>query len=113
MKVEVVRRTFEAAKHPKKSAERARLNEDAITSEYLPSHRYAIRYPFIMSDGRQNPIQPFMTHTYHTKAEAERDAEYQTKLARAASCARGIHARHIPLSFGKYKCQDCGVIKQY
>lgn len=37
----VHRRTFEAKQHPKGSAERARLNEDARTSEYMPSYRYA------------------------------------------------------------------------
>lgn len=36
----VIRRTFEAAKHPKGSEERARLNEDARTSEYMTSYRY-------------------------------------------------------------------------
>jgi hypothetical protein len=38
--VEVIRRTFEAATHPKGSEERARLNERAETSEYFPAMRY-------------------------------------------------------------------------
>jgi hypothetical protein len=38
--MDVIRRTFEAAQHPKGSDERARLNEDPATSEYMPSHRW-------------------------------------------------------------------------
>lgn len=38
----VIRRTFEAKKHPKGSPERTRLNMDAVTSEYLPSYRYQV-----------------------------------------------------------------------
>ena len=38
--MDVIRRTFEAAQHPKGSEERARLNQDVRTSEYLPSLRY-------------------------------------------------------------------------
>ena len=38
----IYRRTFEAKRHPKGSAERKRLNESAITSEYMPSYRYAV-----------------------------------------------------------------------
>lgn len=37
----VHRRTFEAKNHPKGSDERKRLNEDPVTSEYMPSYRYA------------------------------------------------------------------------
>jgi hypothetical protein len=44
--MDVIRRTFEAATHPKGSEERARLNCDARTSEYMPSYRY------LTSDGR-------------------------------------------------------------
>lgn len=36
----VHRRTFEARRHPKGSAERKALNEDSRTSEYMTSHRY-------------------------------------------------------------------------
>lgn len=46
--MDVIRRTFEAAKHPKGSEERARLNRDAQTSEYRPSRRY------LTSDGRSH-----------------------------------------------------------
>jgi hypothetical protein len=38
--MDVIRRTFEAANHPKGSDERARLNEDPATSEYMPSYRW-------------------------------------------------------------------------
>jgi hypothetical protein len=68
---EVLRRTFEAQKHPKGSADRARLNLDPLTSEYMPSHRYLLRTPALMSDGTPNPVQKFYDNTYRTKAEAE------------------------------------------
>lgn len=42
----VTRRTFEAKQHPKGSSERARLNTDPRTSEYMPSYKYTA------SDGR-------------------------------------------------------------
>jgi hypothetical protein len=45
-KLDIIRRTFEAAKHPPGSEERAQLNRDARTSEYMPSYRY------LTSDGR-------------------------------------------------------------
>lgn len=38
--MEIVKRTFEAAKHPKESEERARLNCSPVTSEYMPSYKY-------------------------------------------------------------------------
>lgn len=57
----IVTRTFEAAKHPKDSAERARLNLDWLTSEYMPSHRYGLR----TADGGHTPF------TFRTKAEAK------------------------------------------
>lgn len=57
--MDVIRRTFEAANHPKGSDERARLNENAVTSEYMPSYRYTT------SDGR----------SWRTKAEAQAYAD--------------------------------------
>jgi hypothetical protein len=38
--MKIQRRTFEANKYPKGSPERNRLNEDPLTSEYMPSYRY-------------------------------------------------------------------------
>jgi hypothetical protein len=73
--MEILRRTFEAAKYPKGSEERARLNCDAVTSEYMTSYRYAVRRPFTMSDGTPHPTQPYLIDTYRTKAEAVRAAE--------------------------------------
>lgn len=67
---QIIRRTFEAAKHPKGSAERSALNCDAATSEYLPSYRYILRKPALMSDGTQNPSQRFHDLTFRTKADA-------------------------------------------
>ena len=63
--MKTVRRTFEALKFPKGHPERARLNEDWLTSEYMPSHGYGVRN----DDGSHLPI------TYRTKAEAERKAK--------------------------------------
>ena len=60
--MKTVRRTFEALKFPKGHPERARLNEDWLTSEYMPSHGYGVRN----DDGSHLPF------TYSTKAEAER-----------------------------------------
>lgn len=58
--MEVKRRTFEAKKHPKGSEERAALNCNALTSEYMTSYRYCL----VDDDGK--------THrSFVTKAEAE------------------------------------------
>jgi hypothetical protein len=38
----IVRRTFEAANFPKGSAQRAKLNESNMTSEYMTSYKWAI-----------------------------------------------------------------------
>jgi len=62
--MKTIRRTFEAAKHPPGSEERARLNLDWLTSEYMTSHRYGVRD----DDGSHLPF------TYRTKAEADRKA---------------------------------------
>jgi hypothetical protein len=56
----VIRRTFDALKFPKGSAERDRLNLDWRTSEYMPSHRYGI----VENDGAKTPF------TFRKKAEA-------------------------------------------
>jgi hypothetical protein len=40
--VKVYKRTFEAKQHPKGSLERAALNTDPRTSEYMTSHKYAV-----------------------------------------------------------------------
>lgn len=40
---EVFRRTFEAKKFPIGSKKRTELNLDVITSEYMVSHKYAIK----------------------------------------------------------------------
>lgn len=77
--IKVIRRTFEAAKHPKGSEERARLNMNAETSEYMPSMRYMVRWPFLMNDGTPHPTQPFQHGSYRTKKEAEIWAETMRK----------------------------------
>lgn len=58
--MDVIRRTFEAAQHPKGSDERARLNRDARTSEYMPSLRY-------MTSGDRK--------TFRTRADAYRHVD--------------------------------------
>lgn len=40
----VLRRTFEAAKYPKGSEERSKLNLDSYTSEYYTSMKYELRW---------------------------------------------------------------------
>lgn len=57
----VKRRTFEAEKHPKGSPERARLNCNSLTSEYLHGTKYVV----CEDDGSTTPF------TYATKREAE------------------------------------------
>ena len=69
--IEILRRTFDAAKFPKGSPERAKLNGDVLTSEYMTSYRYMARWPFYMSNGTRNPVQPFGDRAFRTKAEAE------------------------------------------
>lgn len=87
----IQRRTFEAATHPPDSAERARLNLDPLTSEYLTSHRYLVRRPALMSDGTPNPAQRFHTYTCRTKTEAldwALVASDRDELLRAAKAVR-------------------------
>lgn len=69
--VQILRRTFEANRYPKGSQERARLNEDALTSEYYPSHKYLLRVQALMSDGTPDLAQKWQDYTYRTKREAE------------------------------------------
>lgn len=59
--MKVVRRTFDAKRFPKGSPERDRLNNDNLTSEYLPSYRYVLR----TDDGYDTPF------SYTSKAAAE------------------------------------------
>lgn len=60
----IVRRTFSALKYPEGSEERNALNNDWLTSEYMPSYRYGLRN----WDGSHTPF------TFRTKGEAERAA---------------------------------------
>jgi hypothetical protein len=65
----VLRRTFAASGYAKGSPERTQLNLDGLTSEYLPSYRYIVRRPFVMSDGTLHPQKRIDDH-FRTKAEA-------------------------------------------
>jgi len=71
MTIEVLRRTFAAAKRPPGSEARARLNRDTLTSEYYTSHRYMTRQPFTVDDGTAHPTQRYLCRTFTTKAEAD------------------------------------------
>lgn len=64
----VHRRTFEAKKHAPGSEERARLNEDNLTSEYMTSYKYTLR-----ENGKHTPF------SYTSKAAAEASAEEKNK----------------------------------
>jgi hypothetical protein len=77
MTVEVLRRSFAAARHPPGSEARARLNRDTLTSEYFTSHRHMTRQPFTMDDGAPHPTQRYLCRTFKTKAEAEAYASRQ------------------------------------
>ena len=71
-----VKRTFEALKFPKGSPERAKLNEDWLTSEYMPSHGYGVRN----DDGSHLP------YTYRTKAEADKQvSDHNTRTCKRLS----------------------------
>lgn len=61
----VARRTFEAATKPAGSPERAALNGDPLTSEYMTSYRYMLRE----KDGSKTP------YSFRSKADAVRAAE--------------------------------------
>lgn len=74
------RRTFEARKYPKESPERAALNLDVVTSEYLSSQKYVIRTPALMSDGTPNPAQQFHYTPFATKTEAEAALKFLTRF---------------------------------
>lgn len=71
----LVKRTFEAEKYPKDSEERARLNLDGATSEYMHSHRYMVHKPFLMSDGTPHPRQKYIDYHFRTKTEAQAKLE--------------------------------------
>jgi hypothetical protein len=78
--LELHRRTFEAERHPKGSAERERLNLHARTSEYSPSKPWLACVPFFMSDGSVHP-QRHTHHTFRTKKEATECLEAYAKGA--------------------------------
>ncbi len=69
-KAELLRRTFAAKNHPAGSPERAELNKDVLTSEYMPSYKFLVRRPFTMSDGTPHPTQKHIDETFPTKAAA-------------------------------------------
>jgi arylamine N-acetyltransferase len=57
-KYQIIKRTFEAKMFWEGSPERAELNKSVVTSEYMPSHKYAI-------------IGNHFSNSKRTKAEAE------------------------------------------
>jgi len=58
-------RTFEASKHAKGTPERDRLNNQVLTSEYMPS------YKFVVCEYRNCVVQPVIEHSFKSKAEAQ------------------------------------------
>ena len=68
--IEILKRTFEAAKHPKNSQERVRLNCDPLTSEYSTGSPWLARFPALMSDGTPNPAQRWHNAGFKTKNDA-------------------------------------------
>jgi hypothetical protein len=81
MKYTIIKRTFEALCYPKGSAERSRLNEDPTTSEYMPSKKYLVQSPFLMSDGSKHPRQEFIYRDFTTKKLAEQYIELHQEVA--------------------------------
>lgn len=57
--MKIIKRTFEALKHPEGSPERIKLNEEIITSEYQPEYHY------IVEAGN------YQLHAFKTRKEAE------------------------------------------
>ena len=74
MTIEVLRRTFAAAKRPPGSEARARLNRDTLTSEYYTSHRYMTRQPFTIDEGTPRPAQHCLCRTFKTEGDADKYA---------------------------------------
>lgn len=62
--MKTVKRTFEAKKYAKGSPERAALNTDPLTSEYMPSYKYILR----TNDDKPTPW------AFATRAEADAKA---------------------------------------
>lgn len=60
--MEIKKRTFEAKKFPKWSGQRAKLNEQVLTSEYLPSYKYVV-------------IEGDKQRAFRTKSDAKRYTE--------------------------------------
>jgi hypothetical protein len=82
--MDVIRRTFAAAGHPEGSEERARLNEDPATSEYMPSYRW------LAADRK----------TFRTRGLAQ---AYVDTQPRCAGCGEIQFARiHVPSRSGTY-----------
>lgn len=54
MGYKIGRRTFEAEKYQKGSAERKKLNESGLTSEYMHSHKYHLKGANLSTSYRSN-----------------------------------------------------------
>lgn len=63
-----LKRTFAAKLHPVGSPERARLNLRAETSEYMPSHRWAVEMWHRTTFAR-------VSTTWRSRSEAEADEQ--------------------------------------
>jgi hypothetical protein len=96
MSIDVLRRTFAAAKHQPGSEERVRLNRDTLTSEYYTSHRYMTRQPFTMDDGTPHPTQHCVCRTFTTKAEADAYA-LKERTREATPPAKAVKVEQVDL----------------
>ena len=77
MKTEIKRRTFEAAKYPKGSKERNRLNEDLLTSEYMVSQKYTL---FVFHPETETHLAYVSKFSYRTRSECEeKQLEFTSK----------------------------------
>ena len=67
-KVEILTRTFEAKSYPKGSKEREKLNEDSLTSEYMPSEKYEAR---VYLPANASYTSDIIKRSFRTKKDAQ------------------------------------------
>ena len=73
MKTEIRKRKFDALNYPYGSEERAKMNEDVLTSEYMPSYKYVL---FAYHAETDTQCEYVSKYNFRTKKEAvERENE--------------------------------------
>lgn len=104
IKTEILKRTFEALEYPKGSAERAKLNENSLTSEYMTSHKYEakIHYP-----ETETHTEVTFSQSFRTKSEAQDyvESKKSTPLGYRKSMGRGGEVTKKPtgVKWNKFK----------